>query len=328
MYSVVFASEAHASLLLAALPQPSIRVHNRAAFVAETAKPGAVAFVDCDLFHEIEYDIATVPVVGIVDDSQSETLRKAVRAFASYPWLSHVVVSTMLSSPLAQSHLARLLERLPSGPARSMLGVAGVGRVALLTQASRREARLDRMREFFAKHGLSERTISTIADVSEELVTNALYDAPVEAGFFKAAIPRTEDVALPAERACEISYGIDDGIVFVRLRDTFGALTRPRLLGVLTRCNTRSVKLDESRGGAGLGLWRVFSAASTLAITIDPGCSTDILIGIATKEGRLLKQLLAVDLYFVVKTTSSLVPFAPYDEAEMMDESVTLVRSS
>src|SRR5262249_5765420 len=147
--------------------------------------------------------------------------------------------------------------------------------------------------------GVSARTIASSSDVAEELVTNALYDAPVEAGYFKRAVQRTEDVQLPPEHACEISYGLEHDSVFVRVRDPFGALTRCRLLGVLNRCQATGISLDESRGGAGLGLWRIFATASTIAITVIPGLLTDILVRIETRRRRsATKQLLAAHLFF------------------------------
>jgi len=136
-------------------------------------------------------------------------------------------------------------------------------------------------------------------------------------------VPRTEDVELPPDRACEISYGIEAGNAFIRLRDTFGSLTRKRLLDVLNRCNAGAVSIDESRGGAGLGLWRVFSTASTVAISVTPGVVTDILVGIATTDGRIVKQHLAVHLFFAA------APIDPLDElipdTDAFDESITLV---
>jgi hypothetical protein len=201
-----------------------------------------------------------------------------------------------------------------------MLSAAGIGRVALLASSNRREARFERMTEFFGKHGLSPRTIGAIGEIAEELVMNALYDAPVEAGFFETAVPRTCDVDLPSERACEISYGIENGNVFVRVRDTFGALSRERLFDVLNRCKAKAVELDESRGGAGLGMWRVFSQASTLTITVIPGQVTDITIGIATKEGR--KQLLAIHLFFLSNGTAEMI--VP-DDSDLIGQPVTLV---
>ncbi|MBA3451540.1 MAG: hypothetical protein H0T42_00420 [Deltaproteobacteria bacterium] len=326
-YSVILAGEVHAAALCAALPAPCIVVRNRAELIAETSRPGAIAFVDCDLLSQV-YNVVTAPIVALIDESPAETLTKTVRLLGSFPTVSHFVAASLLSGPLARTHMTMLLERLANGAEHSMLGKSGVGRVALLTRASRREARFERMSEFYSKHGLSARTLSAINDVYEELVTNALYDAPVDAGFFPKAVPRTEDVELPVDRACEISYGMEEGTAFIRIRDTFGALKRSRLLDVLHRCSTGEVELDESRGGAGLGLWRVFSAASTISITVAPGNLTDILVGIATKNGRIAaKQLLGLHLFFFPAHNDESARFTD-DDSSLLDRSITLVGSA
>jgi hypothetical protein len=220
-----------------------------------------------------------------------------------------------------------LLERLESGPANHVLGgPSGIGRTALLGSSSRREARFERMREFFAAQGISTRTISSINDIAEELVTNALYDAPVEAGYFKAAVLRTEEIELPPEHACEISYGLEQESVFIRVRDPFGALTRARLLNVLNRCTAAGVSLDESRGGAGLGLWRIFSTASTISLTVIPGALTDIHVRIEARKRRSVgKQLLAIHLFFPEEHEAEGAHgrFAADHDHDLMDESFT-----
>jgi len=321
---VIYADEARASLLAAVLPEPRVCVRSRSQLVSELAKRGAVAFVDVDLLPLLDGLQTQAPIIGIYDDNGSNTLASAVRALGKFSWLAHVVSTSMLRGPAAQSHLALLLERLISGP--DMLGTYGVGRVARLAKASKREARFERIEEFFATHGLSARSIASIKEVAEELVMNALYDAPFEAGYFARAIPRTDDVDLPADRACEISYGIEGDSAFVRLRDTFGALSRDRLVDVLTRCNTDAVSLDESRGGAGLGLWRVFSSASTLSITVVPGQLTDIIVEFSIRDGRMLKHLHAMHLFFApTKPNDMMDALVADDSRNVFDQSVTLV---
>lgn len=320
-YSLVFAGEEIANQLCAAVPG-CVRVTSRAEVIAAlaTRKP-VVAFVDFDLLPQLEGETSGVPIIGIIDDGLGGT----VRALTAFPWLSHFVSRVMISSPFAQSHLAMALERIERGPEFHVLGAPGTGRVALLTSSVRRDERFERMREFFAAQGASAKTVEQSSDVAEELVTNALYDAPLEAGYFTSAVMRTEDVVLPPEHACEISYGVDHGSVFLRIRDPFGALTRTRLLGVLNRCNTTDVAIDPSRGGAGLGLWRVFSAATAISITVIPGRLTDILVRIEKKKGRDAKAH-AVHLFFPAQRDpldGVFSRFAADHDDDLMDESFT-----
>lgn len=320
---VIFAGEATAALLSATLSAPHVVVKNREELLAACKREPVAAFIDVDLLFQLKGEQPSVPVIGMLDDS--DTLSKTVRALEAFPWLEQVVATTMFSSPDARSRLDTLLRLLVDGPEQGTFGVAGVGRVALLAQSSHREARFERMHDFFSKHGLSAKTISAINEVSEELVMNALYDAPAEAGYFKAAVARTAPVTLPPDRACEISYGIDGGHVFVRVRDSFGSLSRKRLHEVLTRCNSKDVKLDESRGGAGLGLWRIFSTASSISISVIPGQVTDVVVRMTTTNGRIVKKLQAVQLFFAAETNASLESWIPSHESELMDQSITLL---
>jgi hypothetical protein len=316
---VVFARAELVARLQALLPCPCVQVKTSRELSAAAATPGVLIFIEWDLLCHVDADVTHVPTVAITDDSP-ETLPRLVRSLDAYPWLAHCISETMLSRPIAKAHFVRLVERIVMGIEPGMLGEA---RVALLAQASHRDARFERIRMFFSERGVSGRTIDRINEVYEELVTNALYDAPMEAGYFDEAVPRTDDVELPRARACEISYGFDAGMAYIRVRDTFGALTRARMQSVLNRCNTSGVALDETRGGAGLGLWRVFSEATTVTITVDPQRLTEVLIGIATKEKRTAGPA-ALDLFFApVASARRYLATEGHDE---LDQSVTLVR--
>lgn len=324
-YSVIW-SRSHA-LVSAALPERSVVVvvSSLGEFLNATSSIGAVGFVDLDRLPELAPEAAYIPIVALTDNM----LREMIGALEKWPWLSHLLATDLLSSALARPYLAMLMDELESWPARRVagvgVGVGGVGRVSLVGNSNRRAARVERMCAFFLKHGISERTTSLLSDAAEELVANALYDAPFEGGYFKKAMPRTEDVDLPPNFACEISYGVDEGNVFLRVRDPFGALSRGRVISVLERCSKADVVPDESRGGAGLGLWRVFSAASTIAITVVARRLTDILIGIATKDGRSRppgKRLLGVHLSFNSNSDDSV----DADE-DALDKSVAISRS-
>lgn len=323
-HSLVFAREAYASLLSTSIVGPHMVVANRGELIAGIARRPAVVYVDVELLPQVHGETASVPVVALIDDG----LDAIVRALDEFPWVSHVMSAAMLSSPMAPAHIASLGERLRDGPEYRVLGAEGIGRVALLTHSVRRESRFERMREFFASHSVSSRGVTTLTDIAEELVTNALYDAPTESGFFKRSVPRTEDIELPPEHACEISYGVETGSAFVRVRDPFGGLSRRRMLGVLNRCNASEVSLDETRGGAGLGLWRVMSHASTVSITVIPGRLTDIVVWLDTRRSRK-KQLLAADLYFQPdhELDGAQSWFAADHDSDLIDESFTAVIS-
>jgi hypothetical protein len=138
-----------------------------------------------------------------------------------------------------------------------------------------------------------------LRDAAEELLTNAFYDAPVAAGVLDQPISRTQDVALSEDSACDMVYGCREDLAIVRVRDPFGSLSRTRLVEVLTRCarTDMRVEVDETMGGAGLGLWRVFSAASFVAIAVVNNRHTEFLVGIG-KRVSAAQRPFAFHLFF------------------------------
>lgn len=319
-FAVVYAREEHAALLAAALPRPCIVVTSRAEFIS-AAQRADIAFVDSDLLSQLDGSAVEPLVVAIVDDPDPRS--RIVQCLLAQPWVSNFVSALLLSLPAGRAHVSGLFDRVRREVGHSLLPGGSVGRIALLTSSKRRAARFERIREFYVKHAVSPRTLAALADTYEELVTNALYDAPLEAQYISHAVPRTEDIELPRERACEISYGLDGESAFLRVRDTFGSLTRDRMLDVMRRCSTDAVTLDESRGGAGLGLWRVFLAASSISITVFAGQLTDILVEFAPRSRGGSKHVFAANLFFGSggRATES---FVPGGDLALVDHSITL----
>lgn len=175
----------------------------------------------------------------------------------------------------------------------NFLGKDGLhARRVLFYRSTDIEKRLDRLTEFATSVGARSRAVEQLHDITNELLVNALYDAPYEAGYLNAPPPRQHPIELPADMPCELVYGTVDNEIFVRVRDCFGALTRERLMEVLLRCarGANSVELDESRGGAGLGMWRIFRQSSRVIVAVSPGTSTEMLITVP-KTGVLKKNL-------------------------------------
>ena len=325
-HSIVYARESLCVLLGAALPE-AVCVTSRRDFVRELAKHRTrIAFVDFDLLASIQGESAGIAVIAVVEGA----LDAIVNVLATHPSVRHAIATAMLGNATTRTSLEQLCERIAQEPEQCALGPAGIGRAALIASSSRREARLDRMREFFETHGVSSRSAAVLGEIGEELILNGLYDAPAEAGYYPGAVIRTDAVELPPELACEISYGIEEGAGFVRVRDPFGSLKRDRLLSVLGRCSRSDVALDESRGGAGLGMWRVFSLSSSVVITVIPGRLTDVLVWIDASKRRAAKHAHTIQLFFPQDhvVDQALGRFAADHDHDLIDDSFTALVGS
>ena len=269
----------------------TLRVASFKDFLKATKDPNTIAFLDSAALELLTKDKHTPPPVlspGQVIAICEQRLPAAVAWLAAHGWLAHVMSGDMLQHPMSVELLSNVLSTLQSKSEPKLLDWMGdvAGRRVLLTQASKRTERLERMTDFLEAKGLTGRIVHQLRDVAEELVTNAFYDAPVAAGAVKQAIPRTQDVTVPDDDACDLIYGVRDDVALVRVQDPFGALSRTRLVEVLSRCAhaDMQVQVDETMGGAGLGLWRIFAAASFVALSVVNNRHTEFLVGIARRR--------------------------------------------
>lgn len=216
------------------------------------------------------------PVIAVCE----ETISTALGWLPAHPWLSHVLSSDLLGHPMAKQHLEHVLEPLTAGGQPRLLDwlkPTGVGRRIRLTHASKRNERLGKMADYFAGQGVSTDSITRLRESAEELLTNAFYNAPVAAaGAEVKRISRSHDVALPEDSACDMAYGVRDGLAVVRVRDPFGSLSRDRLVEVLTRGPT-----------GGTGLTRVFERSPIVAVSVVRNGQTEVLVGVPeVKRGK------------------------------------------
>jgi hypothetical protein len=127
---------------------------------------------------------------------------------------------------------------------------------------------------FAAETGARRTQVARIAAVTDELLMNALYDAPAVRHGLPLAAVRTRPVDEPAL----LRYASDGACLAVSVRDEFGELRKPALLDCVERARAlRSAREEAGAGGAGLGLWFVLSAVTRFVANIDPGRATEVI---------------------------------------------------
>lgn len=151
-----------------------------------------------------------------------------------------------------------------------------------------------------ATRGLNARTAAALEQAVDELLLNALFDAPQDANGRPRYVglsprQRLESKALPGEHA-EVRYASDDKRIVVAVRDRFGALRRTTILNYLVRCasaqNARRSPIEEKAGGAGVGLFLVAGAASELLFRLRRGRLTEVVYVVYRERARPLRALI------------------------------------
>ncbi|OGQ85354.1 MAG: hypothetical protein A2289_01345 [Deltaproteobacteria bacterium RIFOXYA12_FULL_58_15] len=146
-----------------------------------------------------------------------------------------------------------------------------------LARTNDRHGVLDAVDSSFVRAGASARLCQELRTLADELILNALYDAPVEAGqpMFATTSRRVE---VPCVRPIEVEVASNEESLALCVRDFFGSLTAELIVNNLRRCyeSDRAVMTDRA-GGAGLGLFLLLSGSSRLVFNIDPGRTTEVI---------------------------------------------------
>ncbi len=128
--------------------------------------------------------------------------------------------------------------------------------------------------------GCNQRTVEMIETIADELVTNAIYNAPRDAdGNPKyAKLSRRETVVLEDNETGVLEFACDGDYIALAQIDPFGSLTQDTVVTYLNRCLVKGPEqFSEASGGAGIGLYRVFQSLSKFIINIDAGKKTEVI---------------------------------------------------
>ncbi|MGZ3404975.1 MAG: ATP-binding protein [Polyangia bacterium] len=199
-------------------------------------------------------------------------------------WTESVTSEAKLEGPDEQSlglALRRRVERAtqPSGPAPYLLTGTPIEERVIGGSADKDEA-LTALLADAARFGLSDEKVRRIETAADELMLNAVYDAPRdERGKpIHADIDRRTPVTLTAQAQVRARWGCDGRTFVVSIADRFGALDRATVGAHIQRLlDARSPRLGRSgvTGGAGLGLVLTYSAANQLALHVSRGRFTE-----------------------------------------------------
>jgi hypothetical protein len=147
----------------------------------------------------------------------------------------------------------------------------------------KREALIE-IAAYAADTGARRQVVARVESVTDELLMNALYDAPAarhgiaatSAPLGHAAHPTTADGAdAPPAR---LRYACDGRQLAVSVRDAYGELRKEAILDHIERARAMrgSPQLKPS-GGAGLGLYFVITSVTRFIANIAPGIATEVI---------------------------------------------------
>ena len=172
---------------------------------------------------------------------------------------------TQLDGPDRQGLFAAMRRVLgaPASPGIELYLLAGASVCEQVVYAvEEREVAIEEVRAFAAGLGMTGERLRRVEVCTEELLLNALLDAPLRAGAHH-------------ERPARLRFGCDGERLAISVVDEYGTLSKTavaRRLALLAGGVLRSVP---GSGGAGLGLAMTYLAANQLLFSVVPGVLTE-----------------------------------------------------
>lgn len=132
-----------------------------------------------------------------------------------------------------------------------------------------------KLRDFKVREALIQR----VELVLEELLMNALYDAPTDQQnkpLFNHLV-RQIDVELPNQDQVKVQLGYDGMCIALGVTDPYGSLTLPTLLRYINLGLKGKFQQEKGKGGAGKGLFMIYLNSDKLIYQIKKGEKTEVI---------------------------------------------------
>lgn len=149
-----------------------------------------------------------------------------------------------------------------------------------VTSSRQKDALLAAVANYADGLGIGRRLVHVAESVADELIMNAVYNAPTDDEGERpyAARPRTEPVDLGDHEHATFTFACDGRHLVLAMRDPFGSLTGETVRSYLHRCFAMGRdQIEAKSGGAGIGLYFIVEALNKIIINISPGRGTEVI---------------------------------------------------
>jgi hypothetical protein len=198
-------------------------------------------------------------------------------AYMSDDRVNHVIVGDELDDGV-QSTAGKLLSGDIFGVEKYLPAGTPVHYLRLRDFEGRGKA-IDTVLEYAEASKIRRQVRLAIGQVCEELLMNALYDAPVDSdgkSVFADVDPH-DRTRTRSPRPVSIRYAATEDKFAIAVRDRFGRLAKNTILAYIDKCIHSPNQIDRKTYGAGLGLYLVANAAASYVVNVAYGIATEVV---------------------------------------------------
>lgn len=172
------------------------------------------------------------------------------------------------------------LRGTPFGIARYFPEATPCRRITL-TRSGQKTSAVEAVQNIFTKQNVNTRLSALVAQAVDELLMNAIFDAPVlpNGAPLRRGTERNADFELIQQEHVHVEVATAQDYVGIGVSDQFGSLRKSVLLGFLNKdYHDREYVLRKNDLGAGLGLNGIIQAGLSLIFACKPGVKTEVML--------------------------------------------------
>ena len=209
----------------------------------------------------------------------AEPLRRSMKFLIETSKIDHVLGRRVFESPPRAWEILMVARRLVgAGPAplAAYLDWGYASTELDVRSTADRDSAVTKIQEFVGALQLPKRVAEMFGELAHELIMNAMYDAPIDGqGRPKYAGDRKADIKLADNERPSVRVATDGSRLVLQVRDPFGRLERRHVFDGLAR-GLAGGEMDQSHGGAGLGMMVCHNSSSAMFFDVVRGRSTEV----------------------------------------------------
>lgn len=276
--------------------------HQGAATLAqEAAGTFAAIFVDgSDAGFYSKFETALQETVGLFSDRlnanqihffSNEPLHLTPYLVES-PLLGHFILRKFENIEQSAQHYSRIV-RVSGGDKEfglaSFFGPQAKIQTVKLLKSSQKQDAVEATRQFLIAAKFKARMATSIANAVDEILMNAIYDAPVDAMGkpLHVSAARTTELDLSGPSEVELQIGFDGTHIAISAIDLYGSLEKTRLMAHLARhYATDEYKVKGTKAGAGIGLATIFKMGGSVLFRAEAQTKTESTVIFERKDNH------------------------------------------
>ena len=151
----------------------------------------------------------------------------------------------------------------------------------ILKEATSRATTLEGVRKILLKKSIHERCVEAIVQALDELLMNAIYDAPIDKKerTYRKALARDTAFPLVEKEEVEVNVILNEQMILLSVRDQFGSFSKNAAMKLIQKDYTNTqYKADAFTQSAGLGLHGIIGSGFGLMLNVQPHIGTHAVL--------------------------------------------------